>query len=78
MVVARRETAKLAAAIRAHRDVENSLHWVLDVQFRDDCRIRNAPANFTAVKRATVNALRNAPGKHSLKSKRLIAGWDEN
>lgn len=72
---------KLAAAIRAHWGVENSLHWVLDVQFRDDdCRIRkkNAPANFSAVKRATINALRKAPGKHSLKSKRLIAGWDDN
>ena len=37
---------KLAAAIRAHWEVENSLHWVLDVNFRDDdCRIRkkNAP-----------------------------------
>jgi len=70
----------LGAAIRAHWGVENSLHWVLDVNFRDDdCRIRkkNAPANFTAVKRATVNALKKAPGKDSLKSKRLIAAWDE-
>lgn len=72
---------KLTGAIRAHWGVENSLHWVLDVNFRDDdCRIRkkNAPANFTAVKRATINALRKAPGKHSLKSKRLIAAWDED
>jgi len=75
------DAAKLAAAIRAHWGVENSLHWVLDVQFRDDdCRIRkkNAPANFSAVKRAALNALRRAPGKDSLKSKRLIAGWDED
>lgn len=56
---------KLASAIRAHWGVENSLHWVLDVNFRDDdCRIRkkNAPANLTAVKRAAINALRKAPG----------------
>lgn len=75
------DAAKLAAAIRAHWGVENSLHWVLDVQFRDDdCRIRkkNAPANFSAVKRAALNALRTAPGKQSLKSKRLIAAWDED
>lgn len=75
------DAEKLAHAIRAHWGVENSLHWVLDVNFRDDdCRIRkkNAPANFTAVKRATINALRKAPGKHSLKSKRLIAAWDED
>ena len=72
---------KLAAAIRAHWEVENSLHWVLDVNFRDDdCRIRkkNAPANFSSIKRATINALKKAPGKHSLKSKRLIAAWDED
>lgn len=70
---------KLAAAIRAHWGVE-SMHWMLDVNFRDDdCRIRkkNAPANFTAVKRATLNALKKAPGKDSMKSKRLIAAWDE-
>ena len=75
------EAEKRGAAIRAHWGVENGLHWVLDVQFRDDdCRIRkkNAPANFTAVKRAALNALRRAPGKDSLKSKRLIAGWDED
>ena len=71
----------LAAAIRAHWGVENGLHWVLDVHFRDDdCRIRkkNAPANFSAVKRAALNALRKAPGRNSLKSKRLIAAWDED
>ena len=75
------DATKLAAAIRAHWGVENSLHWVLDVNFRDDdCRIRkkNAPANFSSVKRATINALKKAPGKHSLKSKRLIAAWDED
>jgi predicted transposase YbfD/YdcC len=75
------DAAKLGAAIRAHWGVENRLHWVLDVQFRDDdCRIRkkNAPANFSAVKRAALNALRKAPGKDSLKSKRLIAAWDED
>lgn len=75
------DAEKLAAAIRAHWSVENGLDWVLDVNFRDDdCRIRkkNAPANFTAVKRATLNTLRKAPGKQSLKSKRLIAGWNED
>ncbi|MEQ1955695.1 hypothetical protein [Mesorhizobium sp. CN2-181] len=50
---------------------------MLDVQFReDDCRIRkkNAPANSSPVRRAALNALRGAPSKDSLKSKRLIAG----
>ena len=38
---------------------------------------QKGPANFTAIKRAPPNALRKAPGKDSLKSKRLIAAWDE-
>jgi predicted transposase YbfD/YdcC len=74
------DAEKPGQAIRQHWGVENGLHWVLDVNFRDDdCRIRkkNAPANFTSLKRATLNALQKAPGKDSLKSKRLIAAWDE-
>lgn len=74
------DAEKIGAAIRAHWGVE-SMHWLLDVNFRDDdCRIRkkNAPANFTAIKRATLNALKKAPRKDSMKSKRLIAGWDDN
>jgi predicted transposase YbfD/YdcC len=69
----------LAEAIRAHWGIENGLHWVMDVVFRDDdCRIRkkNAPANFATVKHMAVNLLRKAPGKHSLKSKRHLAAWD--
>jgi len=35
------DAEKLGAAIRQHWGVENSLHWLLDVNFRDDdCRIR--------------------------------------
>lgn len=74
------EAEMIGAAIRAHWGVE-SMHWLLDVNFRDDdCRIRkkNAPANVTAIKRATLNALKKAPRKDSMKSKRLIAGSDDN
>ncbi len=70
----------LANAVRSHWGIENSLHWVLDMTFRDDeCRIRkkNAPANFTTVKHMATNLLRKAPGKHSLKSKRHMAAWDD-
>jgi len=73
------DAEKLGFVIPSHWGVENSILWVLDVNFRDDnCRIRkrNAPANFSAIKRATVNALKNAPSKESMKSKRLLAGWD--
>ncbi len=44
--------------IRDHWAVENSLHWVLDMVFRDDeCRLRtdHAPANFTTLKHIALN-----------------------
>ena len=49
--------------IRDHWAVENSLHWVLDMVFRDDeCRLRtdSAPANFTTIKHIALNLLRRA------------------
>jgi hypothetical protein len=49
--------------VRSHWSIENSLHWVMDMRFRDDeCRVRteHAPANFTAIKRMAHNMLRIA------------------
>jgi len=69
-----------AKAIRDHWGIENGLHWVMDMVFRDDeCRIRkrNAPANFTTIKHAASNMLRSVKGKHSLRTKRHIAAWDD-
>src|SRR3974390_829578 len=67
--------------IRSHWAIENSLHWVMDMVFRDDeCRIRteHAPANFTTLKHMSHNLIRKAPGKPSLRAKRKIAGWDDD
>lgn len=74
------DAAALAEAIRSHWRIENGLHWVMDMVFRDDeCRIRkhNAPANFAAVKHMASNLLRRAPGKDSLRVKRRVAAWDD-
>jgi len=71
----------LGPVVRSHWAVENSLHWVMDMVFRDDeCRVRtdHAPANFTTIKHMAHNLLRNAPGKNSLRSRRKIAAWDDN
>lgn len=71
----------LAAVIRSHWAVENSLHWVMDMVFRDDeCRLRteNAPANFTTLKHIALNLTRKAPGKDSLRLKRKVAAWDDD
>ena len=71
----------LGPIIRSHWAVENSLHWVMDMIFRDDeCRIRtdNAPANFTTLKHMAHNLIRLAPGKDSLRLKRKVAAWDDD
>ena len=68
-------------AIRDHWSIENSLHWVMDMLFRDDeCRVRtnHAPANFTTIKHMAPNLLRKAPGKSSLRSRRKAAAWDDD
>jgi predicted transposase YbfD/YdcC len=71
----------LGPIIRSHWAIENSLHWVMDMIFRDDeCRIRtkHAPANFTTIKHMAHNLIRKAPGKDSLRLKRKIAAWDDD
>jgi predicted transposase YbfD/YdcC len=70
----------IGPVIRSHWAVENSLHWVLDMVFRDDeCRVRkdHAPANFTTLKHMAHNLIRMAPGKDSLRLKRKVAAWDD-
>lgn len=71
----------LGPIIRSHWAVENSLHWVMDMIFRDDeCRIRtdHAPANFTTLRHMAHNLIRKAPGKDSLRLKRKVAAWDDD
>ena len=67
-------------AVRSHWGIENSLHWILDVSFReDDCRVRknNAPENFSVVRRAALNLLKNETTmKRGVKLKRQNAGWN--
>jgi predicted transposase YbfD/YdcC len=72
---------KIGPAIRRHWAVENSLHWVMDMTFRDDeCRVRteNAPANFAIIKHIAFNLIRRAPGKDSMRLKRKVAAWDDD
>ena len=73
---------RLGEAVRSHWDIENGLHWVLDVAFReDDSRLRkgNGPQNFAIVRRLALNLLRQENEiKVGVKTKRLKAGWDNN
>jgi len=71
-----------AHAVRSHWAIENKLHWVLDVSFREDeSRIRkdNAPENFAVLRHIALNMIKKETSlKKSIKSKRLRAGWDNN
>ena len=78
-------TPKAADALRAtrtHWHIENSLHWALDVAFReDDSRVRkdHGPQNFAALRHIALNALKQEKtAKVGIKNKRLKAGWDES
>jgi predicted transposase YbfD/YdcC len=71
----------LGPVVRSHWAVENSLHWVMDMVFRDDeCRVRtdHAPANFTTIKQMAHNLLRKASSKDSLRLRRKVAAWDDD
>jgi hypothetical protein len=73
--------ARLAQAIRSHWRIENSLHWVLDVAFREDesrKRKDNEPENLTVVRHIALNLLESEKSlKRSIAGKRLAAGWDD-
>jgi predicted transposase YbfD/YdcC len=71
---------RLAEYVRAHRSIENNLHWVLDIAFNEDqsrVRIGNAAQNFTLIRHLCLNILKNdKTNKRGIKGKRKRAGWD--
>jgi predicted transposase YbfD/YdcC len=76
------DAAEFAHAARQHWGIENGLHWVLDVVYREDeCRIRkcNGPANFATIRHMTLNLLQRTKTakKKSLRIKRGLAALDE-
>jgi predicted transposase YbfD/YdcC len=72
----------LLHAVRSHWEIENKVHWVLDIAFReDDCRIRkgNGAENFAVLRHIALNLLRQeTTSKGSLKGRRKKAGWDND
>jgi predicted transposase YbfD/YdcC len=73
-----RDIERLAAAARGHWGVE-SMHWLLDVAFKDDLsryRAGHGAKNMAAVRRFALNLVRLDKSKGSVKTKRKAAGWD--
>jgi predicted transposase YbfD/YdcC len=71
---------RAATAIRSHWGVE-SLHWVLDVVFKEDqSRLRrgHGAQNMALVRRLAFNLVRAGKGKRSIKTARKAAGWNTN
>lgn len=68
-------------AVRTHWAIENSLHWVLDVAFREDnstIHTGNAPQNMAIVRHIALNLIQQETSyKRSIRGKRLRAGWDD-
>jgi predicted transposase YbfD/YdcC len=74
------DAKRFAAAARGHWAVENSLHWCLDIAFReDDSRVRSghAPANLAMLRRLAISLIKQDLGrKIGVKASRKRAGWD--
>jgi predicted transposase YbfD/YdcC len=72
---------KLGSAVRDHWAVENGLHWVMDMAFRDDeCRIRTqyAPENIVTLKHMALKLARRKKGKDSVWLTLKTAAWDDD
>ena len=74
------DAEQILAAKRAHWGIENCLHWVLDIAFReDDSRIRvgHGAENMAILRHIALNLLKQEKtGKGGIKAKRLQAAWD--
>jgi len=65
---------------RSHWGIENQLHWVLDVAFREDAsraHIGHSAENSALLRKLALNLPRIEPTrKHGVKASRLRVGWD--
>lgn len=73
-----RHGRRFASYVRGHWSIENTLHWVLDMTFREDesrVRERGLADNLGWLRRLALTLLKQHPGKQSIAMKRRLAGW---
>jgi predicted transposase YbfD/YdcC len=74
------EVKRIAAAVRGHWGIENGMHWVLDVAFREDrnrARADHAQANLGIFRRTALTLLKNTEGlEGSVHCRRQQAAWN--
>lgn len=74
----RRSVKRFARLVRGHWSIENTLHWTLDMTFREDesrIRSRRLANNLSWLRRLALTLLKHHPAKKSIVMKRRIAGW---
>ena len=76
------DAEKVLHAVRNHWGIENSLHWVLDIAFREDesrIRARNGAESFATPRRIALSLLKQErTAKCGIKNRRLKAAWDND
>jgi predicted transposase YbfD/YdcC len=73
--------SRISRAIRCHWNVENKLHWVMDVDFGEDaCRVRkdHGPENFASIRQIAHNLLKRAGDTRSIRRKINLCCWDND
>ena len=74
------DAVQLLDITRSHWSIENSLHWVLDLTFREDesrMRLGNSPQNMNVLRQLALNILKSSSSKGSLRQKRYRAALDD-
>jgi predicted transposase YbfD/YdcC len=72
--------ATFSRAVRSHWSIENNLHWVLDVSYREDesrLRKNHTAENLAWIRRMTVSLFAQDGTKVGVSCKRKMAGWDD-
>lgn len=78
-----RNAERFAHAVRSHWGIENKLHWVLDVVFREDecrCRKNHGAENFAVLRHIALNLIKKDTShpKTSFRTRRKMAAWDQD